>query len=211
MDEAKLRSTIAKRLTEYRKLHGFTQAELADKLNYTDKSVSKWERGDGVPDIFVLSSLAELYSVTVNDLISGEQEPEKLLEKKKVLDSHSKLLISILSVGLAWLIAILIFFVLMLTVPSSQWTKLVFVCALPVSAIVAVVFSCIWYNIWNQFACISVLIWSIALTIHLCLRIENILWIYLVAAMVWILMLLWTLLRRQHYKFKELLHRKTED
>ena len=207
MDEAKLRSTIAKRLTEYRKLHGFTQVEVAEKLNYTDKSVSKWERGDGVPDIFVLSTLAELYSVTVNDLISEGSEPEKMLAQKRQLDSYSKLLITCLSVGLAWLLAIIVFFTLKQVVPTSPWVWRVYVCALPVSAIVAVVFSCIWYNIWVQFACISGLIWSVAVTIHLCLMTDNILWIYLVAAMVWLLMLLWTLLRRQNYKFKELLHR----
>ncbi|MBR2054127.1 MAG: helix-turn-helix transcriptional regulator, partial [Clostridia bacterium] len=70
MQEETLRQSIARNLTFYRKLAGHTQAELAEQLNYSDKSVSKWERGEGVPDIYVLQQIAELYRITVNDLIS---------------------------------------------------------------------------------------------------------------------------------------------
>ena len=65
---------IAKNLTYYRKAAGWTQAELAEKINYSDKSVSKWESGNGVPDVYTLLQLAELYGVTLNDLV-GEGTP----------------------------------------------------------------------------------------------------------------------------------------
>ena len=69
-----IKANIAKNIIELRKKNNWTQAELADKLNYSDKAVSKWERGDGLPDIFILQQLAELYHVTVNDLILKKQK-----------------------------------------------------------------------------------------------------------------------------------------
>ena len=60
---------IGKNIAAYRRNAGITQAELARKINYSDKSVSKWESGNGVPDVLVLMRLAELFGVSVNDLV----------------------------------------------------------------------------------------------------------------------------------------------
>ena len=56
-----LTAIIAENLVYYRKKAQMTQLQLAEKLNYSDKSISKWERGEGVPDIFILAQLAKLY------------------------------------------------------------------------------------------------------------------------------------------------------
>ena len=69
-DDEKVKKTIAENIVRYRRECNLTQAELAEKIHYSDKSVSKWERADGVPDIFVLVMLAELFGVTVNDLLT---------------------------------------------------------------------------------------------------------------------------------------------
>ena len=74
---------IAKNLTYYRKAAGYTQAELAEKINYSDKSVSKWESGNGVPDIYTLIQLAELYGVSV-DVLIGDGKAPVALEKKRM-------------------------------------------------------------------------------------------------------------------------------
>ena len=76
MDEAAFRRTVSKNIAAYRKSHQDTQLDLAAKLNYSDKSVSKWERGESLPDVFILAQIAELYGVTVSNLI-GEVEPPK--------------------------------------------------------------------------------------------------------------------------------------
>ena len=65
-----LKSIITSNLIKYRKQAGLTQAQLASKLGYSDKTVSKWEREEGVPDIYILKEIADLYGITVNDLIS---------------------------------------------------------------------------------------------------------------------------------------------
>ena len=82
-----LKSIIAKNLTTYRKKAGITQQELADKLNYSDKSISKWERGEGVPDIYILtSSLAFkvfiLYFMTENQVTAEKIVTEYTIAKK---------------------------------------------------------------------------------------------------------------------------------
>ena len=59
-NEEALRRRIAENITYYRKQNGDTQAELAEKLNYSDKSVSKWERAEGTPDVYILSQIASL-------------------------------------------------------------------------------------------------------------------------------------------------------
>ena len=61
-----LKLIVAKNITELRKQHGMTQLQLAEKLNYSDKAVSKWERGESVPDVAVLVEIAELFSVRLD-------------------------------------------------------------------------------------------------------------------------------------------------
>ena len=108
LTEEQLKSNIAKNITELRKASELTQAQLAEKLNYSDKSVSKWERGDGVPDVVVLQKIADLFGVTLNDLVS-ENKP-KLPRKLPYLTN--RIMIPLLSVGLTFLVASIVFFVL---------------------------------------------------------------------------------------------------
>ena len=64
-----LKDIVAKNLVELRKIFGFTQLEKAEKLNYSDKAVSRWERAQAIPDAKVLLQLAELFGVTVDYLL----------------------------------------------------------------------------------------------------------------------------------------------
>ncbi len=83
MAEKRLDKMIAKNLILYRKLHGFTQAELAEAIGYSDKSVSKWERGEGTPDVYTLYQLSEIYGVTVSELIGQTKRSKSTAEKIK--------------------------------------------------------------------------------------------------------------------------------
>ena len=73
-NENKQQELLAKNLVYYRKASGLTQLELADKFNYSDKSISKWERGEGFPDVFVLKSLADFYGINVDDFYQEEHK-----------------------------------------------------------------------------------------------------------------------------------------
>ena len=143
MDE--LKKNLAENIAAYRKKLNITQLQLAEMLNYSDKAVSKWERGEAVPDIFILKKLADIFSVTVDELISSRSEaPISLPEaEKKPLTPGSKLIITLLSAGLVWLVATVVFVAL-------QWGKaggrtwLAFIYAIPLSAVVLIVFNGIW-------------------------------------------------------------------
>ena len=96
--EEKLREYFARNLAHYRKALGLTQIELAERLNYSDKSVSKWERGDGLPDLAVTAQIAEIFGLTVNDMIA--EKP-----KRRLMTTRNKIIITLLSMGVAWLVA----------------------------------------------------------------------------------------------------------
>ena len=69
-----LKEIIAANLTRLRQEVGLTQLQLADMLNYSDKAVSKWERGESIPDLRVLIQLAEIYHITLDDIVREQPE-----------------------------------------------------------------------------------------------------------------------------------------
>ena len=65
----KFKKIVAKNISELRQLNKLTQAELGEKINYSDKAVSKWERGESLPDAFVLKRIANIFQVSVDYLL----------------------------------------------------------------------------------------------------------------------------------------------
>lgn len=106
MDQIK----IGKFIQEQRKAQGLTQAALAEKLNITDRAVSKWETGKSMPDTSIMLELCDLLKITVNELLSGErlemEEYKKMAEenlmqlRKQEEEANRKLL------SLEWVIGI---------------------------------------------------------------------------------------------------------
>jgi len=188
--EEKLREFFARNLAHYRKALGLTQSELAEKLNYSDKSISKWERGDGLPDLAVTSQLAEIFGLTVNDLIA--EKP-----RRRLMTTRNKIIITLLSMGIAWLVATILFFLCEIIFPTIKVWWLFYIYAIPISAIVGIVFSCIWWKKIHLLASISTLIWSAALCVMLTVSIPKIYLIFIVAAVLQIMTILWFLIKKQ--------------
>ena len=182
-DEATLRKTVAKNIAQYRKAHHDTQLDLATKLNYSDKSVSTWERGESLPDVYILSQIAELYGVSVSALI-GEIQPPK--ESKP----HYHMFILLLSLALTMAVATLLFSMFMICkVDYPAW--MFFVYALPVCSIICIVFTSLWWGILWQGVSVSALIWTLGLSLYLSFELENVSLIFLVCAALQVLTLLW--------------------
>lgn len=188
--EEKLREYFARNLAHYRKALGLTQSELAEKLNYSDKSISKWERGDGLPDLAVTAQIAEIFGLTVNDLIA--EKP-----RRRLMTTRNKIIITLLSMGIAWLVATILFFLCEIIFPSVKVWWLFYIYAIPISAIVGIVFSCIWWKKIHLLASVSTLIWSAALCVMLTVPIPKIYLIFIVAAVLQILTILWFLIKKQ--------------
>ena len=76
MELSDLKLVTASNIINLRTGAGMTQAELGARLNYSDKTISKWERGEAIPDAYVLTQMAEVFGVTVNDLLSAHDKWE---------------------------------------------------------------------------------------------------------------------------------------
>ena len=187
MTEEQIRERLAKNLTYYRKQKGLTQLELSGIINYSDKSISKWERGEGVPDVIVLTQLAELFGITIDDLLAEHT-------RRRMAGKTQKLLITLLSVGLVWFTATFCFIVCKIALPKAPFVWMAFIAAIPISAIVLIVFTHLWSNLIFQFLSVSLLLWGGAITFHLPLKGEYISLIYVLAGVFQVLVLLWYLL-----------------
>ena len=85
------KKTIGSFLSALRKANGMTQQEVADKLNVSNKTVSKWERDEGCPEIMMLPAIAELYSVTVDEILRGERITKSESEERKNEKSEERI------------------------------------------------------------------------------------------------------------------------
>ena len=132
-----LRKIIGNNLTELRKRHGLTQFELAEKFNYTDRAVSKWENGDTLPDVEILYNLCEFYGVTLDYLT--HEDNSQYVKKDSGLLLWNKIVITILTAMIPWGLATILFVVSLLRGHTPLWQA--FVWAVPLTSMIA-----LWYN-----------------------------------------------------------------
>lgn len=182
--EDKIIQNVSTNIAKLRKYHNYTQLELAEKIGYSDKSISKWERGEALPDLIVLVKLANLFDVSLNDLILDDS-----IKLKKKLNKKRKALITILSFGLTWLIATIVYVLLELIIPNS-YSWLSFIYAIPVSMIVLVVFTALWWRHIYLFISVSLLYWSIALSLFISIPNDKIWLVFILAIPLQILTLI---------------------
>ena len=168
-----LKHIVAKNIAELRREAQMTQFELAERLNYSDKAVSKWERGESLPDVVVLKAIADTFSVTVDFLLEEEHPKKKKFGENLRIKMQNHGFIMGMSITLVWLIALAVFVVgdvFREKTALHHW--LVFMYAVPVTFIVWLVFNTVWFNKRLNFLIISFIMWSTLATIFVSL------WIY---------------------------------
>ena len=173
-----VKDIIAQNLVRLRRQSKMTQTELAEKLNYTDKSVSKWEHGECTPPIDVLKELADLYDVTVDYLLCENEGMPIPTKNENDGKKTNKLIITLLATSLGWIIATVLYVSILTVLNTSLW--IVFVFAVPVSIIVLIVFNAIWGRRSWTFILISIGIWSLLASFYL-LFIQYNLWAIFIA------------------------------
>ena len=172
MDDNKLKSLIGTNIATHRKRCGMTQAGLADKLNYSDKAISKWERGESVPDVITLMQLAEQFDIPVTDLL---EDPNQLPadadgKMQQVVEKHlkrkaNKSIILMLSSLLVWFVALFVYVVVSSFDIPNGW--LPFFYAIPANAIVLLSLRSAWHDFrWNR-AYISTIVWGMLLSFYM--------------------------------------------
>ena len=182
MDVEKLKNQIGKNIASYRKCAGLTQAGLAEKLNYSDKAVSKWERGESIPDVITLAQLAELFEITVNELVADpdvlpgdnpgnlEKAMTQVSEKALKRKANKNIILGLSSI-LVWFVALLSFVILSSFPMLEKYSFLMFFYAIPANAIVALSLRSAWRDFrWNK-ALISAIVWGSLISIHVSLLI----------------------------------------
>ena len=191
MDAEKLKLQIGANIASYRKRSGLTQAGLAEKLNYSDKAVSKWERGESIPDVLTLMQLAEQFEITVADLLEDPNAlPEETtrfqqamgqVSEKALKRKADKGIILSLSSTLVWFVAL--FFFVVISSFDIPYSWLAFFYAVPANAIVLLSLRSAWRDFrWNK-VLISCIVWGSLVSIHASL------WVFL-GVNVWKLYLL---------------------
>lgn len=196
MDE--LKSKIAKNLVELRTKARLTQLQLAEMLNYSDKAVSKWERGEAIPDIRVLIQLSELYGITLDDLVKGTEVAVEVQPKHRLISKRA--FIAALSVILVWFVATGIFATLYFITPIAQYAWLVFIVAPLPMGIVLTVFSVMWGNRITKALSVSLILWACVVIVHIYVHkfvpdYKQVFVLYIVAAVFEVLIILWFIYR----------------
>ncbi len=163
-----LSKVISKNLSSLRKARGLTQGQLAEQFSYSDKSISKWETGEGLPDINILSELASFYGVTL-DYLTKEHSDETLkhdgkLDPKDV--RRNKIIVVALSVVFVWTIAAVIYSALRIANITSWSPWLSFIWAIPASFIAIFYFAKKWGKSLDMLITIICLYWTVALSLY---------------------------------------------
>ena len=197
-----IKAIIADNLVHLRRKNGMTQIELAEKLNYSDKAVSKWERGESVPDITVLKSIADMFGVTVDYLITSDHSESELkfddgsevAEQRARKRKRMRVMIAGMSVLLVWLIAAVIFVPIDIALSDVFLHWLAFVYAVPVSMLVWLIFNALWFNKRRNYLIISLMVWTLLIATHLNVLLcgYNVWQIYLLGIPGQLIIILWS-------------------
>lgn len=198
MEEKKsLEQIIADNLVYYRKASGLTQLEVAEKFNYSDKSISKWERAEGMPDILVLKALADFYDIRVDDFFKEEKAKIKMTRKSK------RWFIFGLSETLVWLVFGIFFTVFSIFLRDVFAWWLLFVYAAAASSILAVIWAGIYHKRLYQLIATSCIVWFTIASVYLTSLMvtlpdpnQNLWLLFLIGVPLEILAILWYFLRK---------------
>ncbi|HPG91842.1 MAG TPA: helix-turn-helix transcriptional regulator, partial [Clostridia bacterium] len=185
-----LNDIIAENLTALRKANGFTQIELAEKLNYSDKSVSKWERGETVPSVEVLTEMARLYAVTLDYMVCEHADETIKYEHETKVSYNNKIIVTLLAILVIWLLAITVYLYVNMIYKVNLW--IVYIWAVPASTIVGLVFNCIWGKARDRFVIMSILVWTLLASIYLQFLEYNLWGIFVLGVPLQIAIILWS-------------------
>ena len=163
---SELRFIVGKNIQTLRITKGLTQQQLAEHLNYSDKTVSKWERGESLPDIVVLKMIADYFQVSL-DYIVEEIHPvgSNHHSGTKAIYKRNCYIITASSIFMVVLVAGLLFGILEMLLPGTVYPWLCYAYGIPAAMIVWLVFNSLWFNPRKNYIIVSLLVWSILMAL----------------------------------------------
>ena len=187
-----LEQIVANNITELRKEKQWTQAELAERINYSDKSVSKWERGEALPDLKVLMQMADLFGVGIEFFVSENAVAEKEKNKLPKRGTGFRIVVALLAACIVWLIAVVLFVSFSI---RSTWLWMVFIWAIPASTGVMMLLFQHWRFRVTALVFRSVACWSLLAATYLQLLVSkglNVWVLFLVGIPLQAVLILWS-------------------
>lgn len=193
-----IKNIIAKNLVELRKRKKYTQQDLANILQYSDKAISKWEKGDSLPDIEILYQICNLYGVTLDYLThEGSYEEKKEFVMPKY-EKRNKAIITLLFIVTVWTLGITAFVFLNIFIKNKPVFWPIFIWCIPVSASLLLYFNLRWgRRFWNSFI-FSIMLWGYiaGLFFQILYSLDINIWpIFLVGVPLEIAIILWSFLK----------------
>ena len=177
-DAADLSAVTAKNIASLRTARKMTQLELGEALSYSDKAISKWERGESIPDAYVLCSLSRIFGVSVDWILTPHNEDEAPPPPK---DNELRRHVAITLLSFFGLYAaVTVAFVVLATLGIYLWQM--FVYALPASLIVLLVFNSLWGRRRRNFLLVGLFLAALLLSVYIALLPKNLWMIFLLAA-----------------------------
>lgn len=159
-----VKEIIASNLASLRKERRLTQQQLAEKLNYSDKAVSRWENAETLPDIETLCKICDIYGVTFEYLLQKEQPKKNPYVVKK--DTTGKMIITFIIICSVWIAATLAYTYVNAIFGVRIWT--IFMWAVPFTALITEICNAVFFKN-KAFACVllSILAWTTILALYL--------------------------------------------
>ena len=191
-----IKEIIAQNLIELRKKNNLTQNELAEKLNYSDNTISRWEHAEITPAIETLQQIANIYGVSLETLIKENASAQT--EKEKRIDIAKHIATIIICVCQVWFFATIGFFYIQTFVSQSAW--ILFVWAFPLSCIIAFLLSNKWQNKIPKFIFSSLFVWSLITAIYLQFLTLNLYLLYIVGAPLQVSLCIYYFMKRKDKK-----------
>ena len=202
MQLSELKLISASNIIKLRTEAGLTQAELGEKLNYSDKTISKWERGEAIPDAYVLTQMAEIFGVTVDYLLSSHdawESPEQQESRQEEAGYSVNMIIAISVLGV-WTMALTIF-VLLWLFDIILWET--FIVALPVSILTYMVLICVFRRRRHLQFVIAAFVLSLFILLYFALPMQKPWQLFLIAIPAEIIVFLSCNIRRRPRKKPE--------
>lgn len=196
MDDIK--DIVAENLTNLRKANKITQLELAEKLNYSDKAISKWERGESLPDVVTLKQLADMYGVSVDYILNEQTEETVAKYRIPFPELNNKVIITILACLSIWTLAAILYINAYIQFDRHLW--IIWIWSLPVISIILIIFASIWGKKSHIIASTSLLIWTVLLSFYVHFLEFNLWSLFLLGIPTQIIALLCGKLKRRQYK-----------
>lgn len=191
---------VSANLITLRKNAKLTQLEFAEKINYSDKAISKWEKGESLPSVEVLEKICDFFNITLNDITNEDLVLKQSFPLKINKLTTSKFIITLLCISSVWLMATIAFTYSQLLFQKTTW--IVFVWAVPISCIVGLIFNYLWGRKRNVFVLASLLVWTSLASIYLHFLSYNPWAIFLLGVPLQISILLWAELYKNKKKEK---------